>query len=117
MMTYESQFLIALITTLVVEVPLVFLLVRYFFRERKISRLRVVGIGILSTSVTIPYLWFIFAVFLDYWTMAIVGELFVFVVEALIYRKLLPISFLKAVVLSLIANVASIAVGILISSF
>ena len=46
--------------------------------------------------------------------MAILGELFVFVVEALLYRKLLPIGWKKAVLISLVANVASIVVGLVI---
>ncbi|MDR2415518.1 MAG: hypothetical protein LBD75_02670 [Candidatus Peribacteria bacterium] len=69
----------------------------------------------MATALTIPYLRFIFAAFFDYRTMAIVGECFVVIVEALLYRKLLPLSFVKAVSLSLLTNMASIAGGIVMS--
>jgi hypothetical protein len=112
-MSYETQFLIALLTTLIVEVPLAVLLV-FLFKEKKIRVCRTIGIGMLATLLTIPYLRFIFAAFFDYRTMAIGGEILIFVVEALLYWKLLPIKFWKAAVISLIANVASMIVGILL---
>jgi hypothetical protein len=113
-MTYELHFLYSLGITLLVEVPLVVVLV-YLFKETKIGIWRAIGIGILATSLTIPYLWFIFNAFFDYRTMVIGGELFVFFVEMLIYRKLLPIKFSRAVVISLVANLASILVGMILA--
>ncbi|MDR2189964.1 MAG: hypothetical protein LBP53_01950 [Candidatus Peribacteria bacterium] len=108
-MMYELQFLCSLGITLLVEVPLAIVIVKCF-KEPKISLLRTVGIGILATSLTIPYLWFIFAAFFDYWTMAVWGEVFVCIVEAVLYWKLLPLPLPKALLLSLLANGASIAV-------
>jgi hypothetical protein len=113
-MTYELHFLYSLGITLLVEVPLVVVLM-YLFKEAKIGIWRTIGIGILATSLTIPYLWFIFNSFFDYRKMVIGGELFVFLVEMLIYRKLLPIKFSKAVVISLVANLASILVGLVLT--
>ena len=108
-MTYETQFLLALTTTLLIEIPVAIILVKYIFKE-KIPFSRIIGIGILATALTIPYLRFIFAAYLDYRTMAIVGEIFVFFMEAIIYRKLLPIKFKKAVLISFLANITSILV-------
>ncbi|MDR1987434.1 MAG: hypothetical protein LBQ24_01345 [Candidatus Peribacteria bacterium] len=112
-MQYETYFLISLLITLAVEVPVAVILVKYFFKE-KISILRIVGISILSTALTIPYLWFIFNTYFDFWTMAICGEIFVFVVESILYWRLLPTNLNKALFISFMANVASIAVGLII---
>ena len=108
------QFLLALATTRIVEIFAILLLLHFW--GSKIALSRSIGIGILATALTIPYLWFIFAAFLDYWTMAVVGECFVFIVEMVIYWKLLPIGLKKAAILSFVANVASILVGLIIGN-
>ncbi|MDR0772497.1 MAG: hypothetical protein LBF15_05840 [Candidatus Peribacteria bacterium] len=68
----------------------------------------------MATSLTIPYLWFIFNAYFDFWTMSILGESFVFVVETILYWKLLPINFKKALLVSFVANAGSILVGVII---
>jgi hypothetical protein len=69
-MSYQTQFLISLLITLAVEIPVAVILVRCFFKE-KIKSLQVVGISVLATALTIPYLWFIFNAYFDFRTMAI----------------------------------------------
>jgi hypothetical protein len=46
--------------------------------------------------------------------MSILGESFVFVVETILYWKLLPINFKKALLVSFVANAGSILVGVII---
>jgi hypothetical protein len=112
-MKYETYFLISLLITLIVEVPVAIILIKYFFKE-KIKLLRVIGISILATALTIPYLWFIFNAYFNFRTMAICGEIFVFIIELIIYWKLLPINFKKALFISFVANIVSIIVGLVI---
>ncbi|MDR2411728.1 MAG: hypothetical protein LBD88_04095 [Candidatus Peribacteria bacterium] len=105
--------MISLLITLAVEIPVAVILVKYFFKE-KIKLLRVIGISILATTLTIPYLWFIFNAYFDFRMMAICGEIFVFIVEFILYWKLLPINLNRALFVSFVANVVSIIVGVII---
>ncbi|MDR2640448.1 MAG: hypothetical protein LBC61_03920 [Candidatus Peribacteria bacterium] len=68
-MPYQTQFLVSLFITIAVEVPVVVVLT--ILLKEKINILRIILIGILATALTIPYLWFIFNFYFDYWTMAI----------------------------------------------
>lgn len=111
-MSYTTDFLFSLLVTLIVEVPIVVCLVKILKEKTTISR--IIWISILATTLTIPYLWFVFNEYFDYWTMVILGEIFVFIVEAIIYWKLLPVSFKKAIIISFLANISSILLGLLI---
>jgi hypothetical protein len=110
---YERVFLLSLCATLAVEVPIVFLIAWYKYKIRDWSS--ILFTGFLATILTLPYLWFVLPAFLaDRITYLIVGEVLVFVVEALVYHKVLRVSFKRAFVLSFISNMASAILGLVL---
>jgi len=60
---YEKKFLLGLFITLLTEIPIVFLLLRKFFPNKKNKLSRFVFIPFLASALTLPYLWFVFPVF------------------------------------------------------
>jgi len=114
-MLYEQKFLLSLFLTLIIEVPVVFVLVRYFFKYKDIKTPTIIYVGVLATALTIPYLWFVLPAFIfSRITYLILGEFLVILVETFIYKQFLELKLPKAFVVSLIANVASILLGLMI---
>ncbi len=111
-MIYETKFVLSLILTLVIEVPVVLILIKLF--ALKIKKSKAIFVAILATALTIPYLWFVLPKYIDYPFCVIFGEIGVFLVEALIYWKLLPASFKKALLISFIANLFSLIIGLIV---
>ncbi len=111
MHTYEYAFLEAWGITVVVETA-VLLLLNYWQKSAKITDVMVAGV--VSSSLTIPYLWFVMPIFFDSRTLYVyTSECLIILIEALILYKFLPLSLKQAFVVSLIANLASIGVGFL----
>lgn len=110
-MLYETKFLVSLILTLLIETLILLVLLKII--APKIKKLKIVLISILATSLTLPYLWFIFPNYLAYPNYIILGEIFVFLTEAIIYWRTLPITIKKALIISFIANLLSLIVGLL----
>ncbi|HET6559789.1 MAG TPA: hypothetical protein VFG54_20855 [Prolixibacteraceae bacterium] len=71
--------------------------------------------GVIATMATLPYLWFIFPMFIHskLWY-NVVCESFAVVVESVIILGLLRIRYPKALLISLICNMASYGIGWLI---
>jgi hypothetical protein len=112
-MLYETHFLIALCVTCLVEVPILFFLIRYILKEKDLSAVRIVSTGLLATTVTLPYLWFVLPAFTDGVYYPLVGELLVIVAEAIFFYFLLSVRPAAAFFLSLVINASSFAVGVL----
>ena len=102
-MIYESKFLVALGITLAIEVPIVWGFVRKW---------RAVVVGFLASALTLPYLWFVLAPYVDARYFLWIGELSVIVVEAVIYFVLLRVKWWVAVMASVLANVLSYFFGV-----
>lgn len=114
-MLYEQKFLLSLLLTLIVEVPIVLVLVRYIYRYKNIKISTILFVGVLASALTLPYLWFILPAFVfDRNTYLIVGESLVILIEAIIYYKLFKLKPFDAFVVSLIANSASATLGLLL---
>jgi hypothetical protein len=111
-MLYETHFLFALSLTWLVEVPLLFLLVRYIARRSDISAARIIGTALLATALTLPYLLFVLPPYVDAAYYILIGELFVIVIEAVVFYLLLKVRPAAAVFLSLAVNVCSYAIGL-----
>lgn len=111
---YEEQFLVALFITLLIEVPMLFAMVRFAFGLRTIGAGRLSIAGVLASGLTLPYLWFIAPVILDGVYAVIVGEILVFLVEAGVYVLVLQVSIRRALLVSFIANLASLVVGLVL---
>ena len=114
----ETRSLIALGATLVVEVPIVVFGVKYIWKPgKKGEGLSVWDIGfvaVLASVLTLPYLWFVLPPYFDSRTYLYFGEGLVFLVEGLIYNRLLMIRILYALLISLVANALSFVFGILV---
>ncbi len=112
-MSYENYFLISLFLTLVVEIPVLYLISRYFYKVN--NNWNIVLSGILASVLTLPYFWFVLPAFIINRSIYVfAGESMIILVEAFIYFKLLKLKFKQALAISLIANLASILVGLLI---
>ena len=112
-MLYETKFLIALLLTLVVEVPIVFILAKYLFKS-KIKTLEILFIGFIASTLTLPYLWFVLPPYINMSYYVLIVEILVFLFEALIYKILIKLSIFDSLAISLIANLLSFIIGLLI---
>jgi hypothetical protein len=112
-MSYEHLFLYALLLTLLAEVPVVFLCARYLYKVK--DNQNIIFAGIITSTLTLPYFWFILPVFIsDRLQYIVLGELFIIFIEAFIYYKIFKLKFLQALIISLFANVTSIVFGLII---
>jgi hypothetical protein len=110
-MLYETRFLLALVTTWVIEISILITLIRFVFRDKTLPILRIIGIGALCTSLTLPYLWFILPPYVDAANYIVIGETLVFLVEAFILNRLLGLKPAVALVCSFVMNLASFLLG------
>jgi hypothetical protein len=116
-MIYEHEFLISLAFTVFVETTVLFILAKLFFKKdaAEIKNSRLLFTGFLCSFATLPYLWFILPLLIktriDY---ILLGELFAVIVESLILFVMLRINYKKALTASLICNLASFLLGLII---
>jgi hypothetical protein len=114
---YEIQFLKALLSTIAVETLVLFLVVRLWFRiqHQVLANALLVFAGIFCSAATLPYLWFVLPRFLkSYALLAVVGELLVFLVEAVFYNHVLKIGVRRSLLVSFVCNLASVMIGLLL---
>lgn len=111
-MSYEQKFLFSLLLTLAVEIPIVFYFVRYIYKNKEAKISKIAFVGSVASALTLPYLWFILPLYVsDRIPYIILGEGLVVFVEAVIYKQFLQLGFFRAIVVSLIANIASVVLG------
>ena len=112
-MNYEVVFLIALGITVGVETLGLWLLFRFWWlkKYRRISLSSILSASVIASTLTLPYLWFVFPAFIGRPFFAIAGEILIFIVEGLIYKRLLPIGYPRAFLASFILNIASMLTG------
>ena len=106
-MIYETKFLMSLGLTLLVEVPVAFLVLKFGFKEKKLKTNHILFVSFLASILTLPYLWFVLSPYVDMSYYLVIGESLVFLIEAVIYWRLLNLKIGKALLLSLIANFLS----------
>ena len=115
-MSYEQQFLTALATTLAVELIVLFLITRIWFKinGKKLSNKLLLFSGIITSSLTLPYLWFVLpSAFNSYLQLLVVGEISVTVVEAIVYKAVLKLDWKKALLTSIACNLSSFLIGLI----
>lgn len=113
-MIYEQQFLISLLLTLIIEIPVALLLIKYLYKKTEIKISKIIFAGVVANMLTLPYFWFIAPAFIsDRNTYIIIGELSVIIAEAIIYNQLLKLKLSESLVVSLIANISSMLLGLL----
>jgi hypothetical protein len=117
-MTYLYNFFSALIFTVIIETITLFLLFRYYFKDKENSRGKVIFSGFFASFATIPYVWFIFPILIarSYDLYLLTAESFAFMVEAVFYRQVLKISWARAFLASFICNLISCLLGIFLQS-
>ncbi|MDK2830857.1 MAG: hypothetical protein PWQ75_609 [Methanolobus sp.] len=114
-MIYEYLFLFSLFLTIIIETSVLFLLIRFYFKIDDLSNSLLLFAGIFSSFSTIPYLWFLLPQFIDsYQDLALIGEISVFLVEAVIYYFVLKVTVQRALILSFTCNLVSFIVGLMV---
>lgn len=115
-MVYETKFLISLALTLLIEIPLAVVIVHFIIKLREVSLWQVVFVSFIASALTLPYLWFIVPRYVDARLYIIYGEIFITLVEGIVYNQLLKINIWKALLLSLVVNMASYYFGVLVNA-
>jgi len=114
-MIYEFSFLKALLLTITIETLVLFLLFKVFYKTLKISNWILLLTGVLATFATLPYLWFILPLFIKTKLWYIIGsEVSAILIESVIILGLLRINYTKAILVSVICNMTSFLIGLLI---
>jgi hypothetical protein len=111
---YETRFLLALVTTWCIEIPVLFALIRFVLHDNTQPVIRIAGVGALCTALTLPYLWFILPPYVDAAQYVIVGETLVFLAEAFILNRLLGLKPAVALVCSFAMNLVSFLLGLVL---
>jgi hypothetical protein len=109
-------FLKALVLTDTIETILLFLIIRLWFKIPRsgLSNSLLLFSGIYCSATTLPYLWFVAPRFLHpYAVLLVVGELGVFLAEAVFYYFVLGIGARRSLIVSFVCNGASLAAGLL----
>lgn len=113
-MLYETYFLLALVTTWIIEISMLVVLLRFLFKEQALPLPRIIGTGALCTALTLPYLWFVLPPYIDAAYYVPVGEALVFLVEAFVLNRLLGLSIQRALACSFTMNAASYLLGLVL---
>ena len=114
-MDYEINFLKALLITITIETTVLFLLVKIFFKKHTISNYIILLTGILASFSTLPYLWFIFPLFIKTKVLyIIICESFAVLFESAVIMGLLRTTYIKALIISIICNMSSYLIGLFI---
>ena len=114
-MLYEQKFLFSLFLTLIVEIPIAVFLVKYLYKHKEIKISKIIFTGFIASALTLPYFWFVLPVYISNRSLYIViGEVLIILIETIIYKQFLELKLPKAFVISLIANISSILLGLMI---
>jgi hypothetical protein len=111
-MLYETRFLLALVTTWCIEIPVLVVILRRIFRVDDLPIVKIIGTGALCTALTLPYLWFVLPPFFDAVYFMLVGETMVTAVETILLNRVLGLDLKKALVCSCAMNAASFILGL-----
>ena len=110
-----TKFLIAWILTILIETIVLFIIAKLFWKKDQISNKRLIIIWILASTITLPLLRFVLPLFVtDETIYIVVWELTVTLIEIFIIKYWLKISRWKAIIASIICNLCSYLLGVLI---
>ncbi len=110
-MSFEVDFLLALLSTVVIETAVLAAGWRWFGAGAPIRWRRLLLAGLLPSAATMPYLWFILPHFVSGPAYMPVGESLVVVAEAPMLAVLLDLRAGRALTASLLCNGSSYLVG------
>ena len=118
MLDYTRDFIAALIFTITIETGVLFLVARKLFHvpETELSIKKLLFAGCFASFATLPYVWYIFPILLyrSYALAVGVSEICIFLIEAVFYSAFLHFTIKKSLVVSSLANVASLILWFLI---
>ncbi len=113
-MLYEYQFLLALLLTIATEISVLILVIHYFYKSQILTIPQTGFVGAIASALTLPYFWFVLPAFItSRLAFMLCGETTIIFVEAILYQQLLKLRFPQALFASLLANIASIILGLL----
>ncbi|VVC04479.1 Uncharacterised protein [Candidatus Bilamarchaeum dharawalense] len=106
------NFIAAYTLTVLIETVALFILLR-----KKYETTTILKNGFVASTVTLPFVWFVFPLLGFGWTLTFVfSEVFAIVVEAIWYKLAFKqMGYGNSLVLSLICNLLSIVAGLLLS--
>jgi hypothetical protein len=113
--SFDVRFLVSLAITVVVETCVIVCCIRFIFKitSLQLPLHRCLFAGFFASFATLPYLWFVLPAFVhSYPVQVTAGESGVFVIEAAAYMFLLDLPLRRTVVLSFLANLASVIAGL-----
>ncbi len=113
-MLFETKFLISLFITLIIEVPILLFLIKFFYKIKKIPLKKIISVGIISSALTLPYLWFVFPPYILSNYYIYIGEILILCIEAYIYNQFLELKISKSFLISFICNIISFVIGLII---
>jgi len=114
-MLYDQKFLFSLLLTLIVEIPIAVFIVKRFYKYKEIKISKIVFAGIIASVLTLPYFWFVLPVYISSRSLYIfIGEVLIIFIEAIIYNQFLKLKLSNALIVSSVANIASIFLGLII---
>ncbi|MBN2460258.1 MAG: hypothetical protein JXB60_01515 [Candidatus Cloacimonetes bacterium] len=112
-MSYETNFLLALIISLAIEIPLLVILYRIIIpATRRSSSGSVIFTGFVATTTTLPYLWFILPCFIrTRFPYLVLSEILAILVEALLIEGIIRPGIFRSLLLAGLCNLASLILG------
>ena len=117
-MHYELMFLKCLVLTILIETSVLILLFRLIIRQKDTEISRLLITGFIASFATLPYLWFIFPIYIDQKIWYILfAESFAVLVETFIIGLILRTKFIQSLLCSLTCNMISFLTGLIITKF
>lgn len=114
--TEVLNFLKALLLTILIETIVLFILFKTIYKTLNIKSYLLLFTGVSASFLTLPYVWFVLPIFikptLPY---MFISELSVMIIESLIIYGFLRINYKKALVVSVICNLTSFIIGLIIN--
>lgn len=109
------KFWIAWFLTILIETLVLFAIVKLFFKKDKFSNLRILVVGILASTITLPLLRFVLPLFIkDGMWYVVIWELLVTLIEVFIIKYWLKVSRWKAILASAVCNLCSYLIWLII---
>jgi hypothetical protein len=101
--------------TIIIETIVLFVIAKLFRKENQISNWRLILIWILASTITLPLLRFVFPLFVnDEIVYMVVWELSVTLIEIFVIKYWLKVSRGKAILVSILCNLCSYLIWLLI---
>jgi len=116
---YLYAFLRAWTVTIGVETLVLIWLFKNPLKEQLVGIKLLVITSVFASSLTLPYVWFVFPLaFSGRYSVSLgFSELFAFAIEAIFYKVFLKLSLRNAFIVSFIANACSFGLGYILGHF